>query len=338
MMLAASYTSSVLLNAGPLEGSGGTLVGEIARAGIWTLFLALATGVKMLDWRGDPMLAELRDTRTLLSHNARELIDAATVAYERVLSEIEREKSPEVARRAAEIAQELARATIALTRRAHELHDSLKQLEQRPLDRRARELEERARAARDPALKHELLAVLAEIVEQMHTRSRLEAATVRLEARAQRYVTALERLHITLVKSDSLNDSDHAAHSALDDLIRLTEEVRWQNLSVDDLIGPEEQREEQPGGPQLDDFLSQIESLNLPTRDEIKADAEKTTSAPPQVEPEPPRVVLTTPTDDEPVVFQSADARADEPSTADGTDGSIDEAQQEQQAHVRRER
>jgi hypothetical protein len=328
MMAAALYTSSTLMGSGPLAGMEGSLFGELARATIWTLFVSLATGLKALEWQGDPVLAELRETRGLISHGARELLDNAIGAYERVLGEVEREKQPDVKRRGEEIAQEIGRAILALTRRAHEIQESLRQLEQRPLDRRARELEERARAARDPALKRELTAALGEILEQMQMRARLEAAGVRLEARAQRYLTALERLHVTLIQNDSLASDDATVHIALDDLARLTEEVHWKNLSLDELVGDGESMASgdsaQASGPELESLLGQIETLTGAMREDSGQAAQAqqppaVTAAPPAAEPQ---VVLSS-SAEEPVAFV--------PTVADGTDGSVDEGAAEAQ-------
>jgi hypothetical protein len=116
----------------------------------------------------------------------------------------------------------------------------------RPLEVRARELESRIRSTRDAALRRELVAGLGEVIEQMRSRRRLEAAVARIEARQQRYLTALDRLHVTLVQNDSLTSSEGALTHSLDELSRLTDEVKYKNLSVDELIdSPFEDLEEQ---------------------------------------------------------------------------------------------
>jgi hypothetical protein len=336
MMMAAWYTSNTLMTVGPLQGAEGSLLGELVRAAIWTLFMGLATGLKALEWQGDPVLAEMRETRALITHGSRELLDNAISAYERVSSEIGRESQPDVKRRGEEIAQELGRAVIALTRRSHEIHESLRQLEDRPLDRRARELEDRARATKDVALKRELMAALSEILEQMRTRSRLEAAGVRLEARAQRYLTALERLHVTLIQNDSLTADDGAVHIALDDLSRLSEEVHWKNLTLDELVGDtseESEEEEASQSEDLEALLGQIESLTGSMR---APQAAPVTAAPAPARAEVPlrpadaETILGT-SADEPVIFAPS-----APEGADGTDGHVDEEAREEAQHVQR--
>jgi hypothetical protein len=69
----------------------------------------------------------------------------------------------------------------------------------------------------------------------MRSRRNLETAFARLSARQQRYIGALQRLHVALVESDSLTSSGSLNHS-LDELSDLTERVRYTNLSVEELI------------------------------------------------------------------------------------------------------
>ncbi|MEM1347095.1 MAG: hypothetical protein AAGI01_00970, partial [Myxococcota bacterium] len=130
----------------------------------------------------------------------------------------------------------------------------------RPLEQRVAELEGRIRSASDAVLRKELMGALAEVVEQIRTRRKLEVAAVRLDARQQRYLTSLDRLHVTLVQNDSLTTSDDGAlHVSLDELSKLTEEVRWQNLSVEELVG----EASAPGQDGRSAALSDAEALEL---------------------------------------------------------------------------
>lgn len=192
------------------------------------------------------------------------------------------------------------------------------------------------------------MAALGEIVEQMRTRARLEAAGVRLEARAQRYLTALERLHVTLIQNDSLTSSDATVHVALDDLARLTEEVHWKNLSLDELVGSGEGFDAPPeasAGADLESLLDQIESLTGVMREAPAAPAAVASAAPAATSaaaPSPAAYAATPPAPaatsgivlgtsaDEQVVFA--------PSGADGTDGTVDESEQEAQRVQRSQR
>ncbi len=237
------YTAQTLLQLGFLRALGELpVVSELTRAGLWGTFLMVPAGLKLLEWREVESLRELRESAQQLKKIApqhAELLRGAAQTYERVLDELDREEVASSRSRAEQIAQEVARGLVALTRRAVELEQAVARTTMRPLEQRAHDLERRARDARDPALRRELLAALSEVVEQMRARRRMEAACVRIEARQQRFITALERLHVTLVQNDRLVSDDNAISLSLDELSRLTEEVRWQNLSLDELCGPE---------------------------------------------------------------------------------------------------
>ena len=235
---AALYTSSMLLGQGFLSEIGQMpILSDLAQASIWTLFVMVPAGVKHLSWEDrDELLVEMRASQQGLSARHHRALSVGAETYESILKEIAREESASIRERSASIAEQVGRGFLALTRRADELQRAIERTQARPLEVRARSLEERVRATRDVALKRELLAALSEVVEQMRTRQRLETACARIEARQQRYLTALDKLHVTLLQNDSLSSTEGALIHSLDELTDLTEQVRWQNLSVEELL------------------------------------------------------------------------------------------------------
>ncbi len=239
-LAAAVFTSSTLFGVGPLEPLKDVpVVSELLRSVIWTAFLMLPAGIKFFDWEQDPLVAKFKEARAATHDDAQKaLLDEARESYVEVLSEIDRESHQDVRDRSREIAEEVARGVIALTARADEIASAVARTRERPLEARASELEARVASAKDAALRRELAAALSEVVEQMRSRRNLETAFARLSARQQRYIGALQRLHVALVESDSLTSSGSLSHS-LDELSDLTERVRYTNLSVEELISDE---------------------------------------------------------------------------------------------------
>lgn len=236
-LVAAFFTADTLLDVGFLSALKDVpVVHDVLRAGIWSVFLMLPAGLKYVRFDSDEVQAEFRRARAGLDDRHLNTLRTAEDTYGRILEEIAREGQAEVRERSADIAREVAQGLIELTRRSNELHATLNRTQARPLEVRARELEARIRGTRDAALKKELVAALGELVEQMRTRRRLETACARIEARQQRYLTALDKLHVTLVQNDSLSQTAGALNHSLDELSRLTEEVHYKNLSVDDLV------------------------------------------------------------------------------------------------------
>ncbi len=267
---AGTYTASTLLDIGFLEGLSQIPAGtDIARAGIWSVFLMLPTGFKYVQWEDDPILAEFTVALSDLHGRHHQLLETGLDAYRRIQEEMKREANEAVRDRAQSVAAEVSRGLIGLTKRADELSSTVERTMSRSLDIRARELESRIRSTRDAALKRELVAALSEVVEQMRARRRLETAVARLEARQQRYLTALDRLHVTLVQNDSLATASGSLGVSLDELSRLTEEVHWQNLSVEELcdssfddLDPLPEDEDEVDESELDDLLDEVYALS----------------------------------------------------------------------------
>lgn len=321
-LMAGGFTAETLLNVGFFKALNVPVLQDVLRAGIWAAFLMLPGGLKYLEWQGDELEAEFKAARVGLTAKHRDVLDSAAGTYARVRDELRREAQSDLRERAEQVAQEVCQGIIALTRRASELEDTVAKTNTQPLQTRASELERRIRSTRDVTLRRELMAALEEVVEQMRTRQRMEAACVRIEARQQRYLTALERLHVTLIQNDTLSAKDGSVSLSLDELGRLTEEVHWKNLSVDELCGPEDEQEElgHQDDAELDSLLSELHALSHGEEPAPRVRAKGRA----QVEDEAPvkeSVVL----DHEAPLAASSD----EP--LPGADGSLEEAQAQQQ-------
>lgn len=335
-LMAGGFTAETLLQVGFFKSFNVPVVQDLLRAVIWSAFLMLPGGLKFLDWQSDEIEAELKAAKAGLTPKHRKHLDNAVATYARVRDELRREEQGELRERAEQVAREVCQGIIALTKRASELEDTVAKTDVRPLEERAQDLERRIRGARDVALRRELMAALEEVIEQMRTRRRMEAACVRIEARQQRYLTALERLHVTLIQNDTLSAKDGAISVSLDELGRLTEEVHWKNLSVDELCGPaSDEVEDQEDHGALDELLAELNDLR--SGDAVVQPRRSGAAAEP---------LAVTPQDDDPrsgVVLTQRFTRQDDEDDAvvlpDGADGSIgDEAEHEEdaesQAHV----
>lgn len=256
-LAAGMYTSGTLMGVGFLSDVAQVpVLSSVLQAGIWTLFLMLPAGLKHMQWKDDELATELKAASVGLSKHHKHILTVAQETYGRITDEIEREGAEHIRVRSTGIAQDVVRGLIALTRRSDELHRAIERTNARPLEIRAKELEDRIRATRDAALRKELVAALGEVVEQMRTRQRLETACARIEARQQRYLTALDKLHVTLVQNDSLSSTEGSLVHSLDELSQLTEQVRWQNLSVEELVADDGDALE------VDDVIAQPEEVS----------------------------------------------------------------------------
>lgn len=273
----------------------------------WGVFLAFAGGLKRLKWTRDELLAEFADAQAELKGDERETIRNGRVLYDQIMRELDRTKDNALRDRGVEIAAETSRALIAITRRAQQLKDGAQRTANRRLQQRIVELDERIQAATDTTVKKELQATLDEMVEQVKVRRRFDVAGARLEARQQRCFTALERLHVALVQSGSGAD-DGAVQESIQSLEKLSEEIRWRNLSVDELVEGTEEDVDSTSGEKTEAIVAEIRAeldAEFPTEDEPNVD-----------------VVADEPLEEgEEVVFESAaDDGADAPP---GTDGSV---------------
>lgn len=289
------------------------LAANIFTASTWGLFLAFAGGLKRVKWSRDELMAEFNDAYAEMRGEERETIRNGRILYEQIVRELERNKDDNHRDRAIEIATETSQALIAITRRAQQLRDGAERTSKRGLQARIVSLDERIQNAKDATVRRELEATLEELVQQVKVRRRFDVARVRLEARQQRCFTALERLHVALVQSTSGAD-DTAVIESIESLEKLSDEIRWRNLSVDELVAD---TEEAVVEPDTDDIVAEL-------RAEMDSEAQ---------DEEEEEVVLS---DDEPAATvldtasASDDGGVDEPP---GTDGSV-EVTEQQAAHA----
>lgn len=294
------------------------LVANIFGASTWGLFLAFAGGLKRVKWSRDELASEFNDAYAEVKGDERETIRTGRILYDQIVKELDRSRDDSHRERAIEIANETSRALIALTRRAQQLRDGAERTSHRGLQSRIVALDERIQASKDATVRRELEATLEQLVEQVKVRRRFDVARARLEARQQRCFTALERLHVSLVQSGSGAD-DAAVLESIESLEKLSDEIRWRNLSVDELVADTDGDAVEE--PDTDDIIAELRAEM--DSEAAEADAEEVVldSAAPQAAED--RTVLDT-------SGSSDDGDADEPP---GTDGSV-EVSDEQAAHV----
>ncbi|MFB6372444.1 MAG: hypothetical protein ABEN55_04920, partial [Bradymonadaceae bacterium] len=108
----------------------------------------------------------------------------------------------------------------------------------RNLGRRLGRIDAQLDATQDPSVTEELKAARRELVQERRARERLETAITRLEVRQQRCITALERLHMSLVESTSAESGEYHLEASLENLEELNDEIQWRNLTVDEICDP----------------------------------------------------------------------------------------------------
>lgn len=235
---------------------------SLMTGGVWGLFLAFAAGLKRLEWQRDELWSEFRDAEAELKGAEAEDITSGRVLYEAILKELERSKETDLKDRARGITEETCRALIAFAKRSSELQYAADVTQHRQLRKRVVDMQERMQTTRDPQVIKEMEATLHELTEQLRVRARLEVARLRLEARRQRCFTALERLHVSLLQSGG-GAFDSALEESIESLERLTDEVSWRNLSVDELAGDSV-------GESLEELVNGVEPQVEFARDDVE--------------------------------------------------------------------
>ncbi len=224
----------------------------------WGLFLAFAAGLKRIEWIRNETLSSFRESYSEAAGEERESLYSGRILYEQILTELKR-VDDKTSKRARVIADETSHALITLTRRSGELKLAEERTRGRNLESRVFELDQKISKTKDVTVKKELQAALHEMVEQLRVRRRFGSARARLDARVQRCFTALERLHLSLVQVGS-GDNDSILEESLLSMEKLTEEIRWRNLSVNELLQNEEviddEIEEELGDEFIDDFVA----------------------------------------------------------------------------------
>ncbi len=216
---------------------------DLFQGAVWGLFLAFSAGLKRLEFLRDELRAEFAEAEAEIKGVEKDNLLAGRVLYERIVKEAERAES-NLQDRALEIASETSRALIAFTRRSDELRQAAEVTSGRQLKKRILEVDARLLATKDSQVSKELRTVLYELGEQLRVRSRLEVARARLEARQQRCLTSLERLHVTLLQGSGPSSQDSSLQESIESLEKLSEELHWRNLSVDELVKDSEVNDE----------------------------------------------------------------------------------------------
>ncbi len=230
-LVPAAFVVEVLAPMIPTE-----LAQLVFSGGVFGVFLSFASGLKRVDWQRDELLAEFKDAYADLRGEERETIRSGRIIYEQIVRELERAEQ-QTRDRAADIASETGHALIAITRRSQQLRSAVEKTGHRQLQSRIAEIDRRIEEARDATVERELRATLKELAEQVKARRRFDVARARLEARQQRCFTALERLHVSLVQASAGDDA--GVIESIESLERISDEIRWRNLSVDELVGDE---------------------------------------------------------------------------------------------------
>ncbi|GEM_PF-2734038 len=234
-MFSGALALAVFTTRGLFSQIGFSLMENVLSAATWGIFLSFASGLTRLEWNRNEILSSFKESYSEASGEERESIHAGRVLYEQILGELKR-VDEKMGERARIIADETSQALLALTRRSGELKLAEERTKGRNLESRVFELDQKISKTRDKSVKKELEATLQEMVEQLRVRRRFGSARARLDARVQRCFTALERLHLSLVQIGT-GDNDAVLEDSLGAMEKLSEEIRWRNLSVDELLG-----------------------------------------------------------------------------------------------------
>lgn len=231
--IALSLAVFVTERLGPAMFSASEFGRDLLQGSVWGVFLAFSAGLRRLEFLRDEIRAEFTEAEAEIGGRDRENVVAGRVLYERIVREVDRADSV-IRDRSLSIATETSRALIAFAKRADELRQAAEVTSGRKLKMRLLEVNQRIESSRDPQVRSELTAVMEELHEQLKVRARLDVARARLEAKQQRCLTSLERLHVTLLQGAGTADS--SLEESIESLQKLSDELHWQNLSVDELV------------------------------------------------------------------------------------------------------
>jgi len=234
----ALFTTSTLFEEGFLQAANVPLVRELMTGGIWGTFMAAGAGVKQIRWNHDPQLDDLRESTAEVGAAERGYLQAARNVYDPIRAELDKTDDETLQRHGERITDETLQALQELTRRSTELRDAMISNPGRNLGRRLERIDAQLDATEDPTVTEELKAARRELVQERRARERLETAITRLEVRQQRCITALERLHMSLVESTSAESGEFHLEASLENLEELNDEIQWRNLSVDEICDP----------------------------------------------------------------------------------------------------
>lgn len=244
LLMAGVFTTRVLFGQGALTFADVPMLRPVLEGSVWGLFLAMAAGVNRLRWMHDET-SELFDAALIeAGSEEREVLRCGRDLYGRIMDELgnegrRQEGEDDLGEQARAIATDTAQHLVLMTRRTDELRRLLTRGRTREIEERYERTRVRREASTDPAIRQEFGAALAELDEQRSMGQRIELARARLEARQQRCITALERLHLALIHNSAALTESVGLQDALSSLQRLTEEMHWKSLPVDELLALE---------------------------------------------------------------------------------------------------
>ena len=275
----AFFTSSVLFEDGFLQSANVPMIREFLTGGIWGTFMAAGAGIKQIRWDHDERLAELQEAISEVGASERGYLRSARELYGPIREEVEKADDQDLQRQAETITAETLMALQRLTRRSTELREAMSSNPGRNIGRRLERLEGQLDVTDDPTVRQELNAARRELEKEREARNRLEVAITRLEVRQQRCVTALERLHMSLVETGNVESGDIRLENSLDELEDLTDEIQWRNLSLDDICDPiSDEIESEAAALSDEEFVfdsdSEVDDLDGETDDRDVADVE----------------------------------------------------------------
>lgn len=234
-LAAGVFTTTTLLDAGLLGPLDVPILRDAAVGMCWGLFLAVAAGASDLRWERDAVGGRLDAATASHAEPVTDYLTSARELYRQIVRECERAEQDDTRRRARDIAVETVESLLRLGSRFEELESTLTRAGGDRLERRLERLSLRFEQTEDPQVRRELAQARREVREQLGMRGRLDSACARLEARLQRCVTTLEKLHLTLVQHAASAGSDVGLADSLSRLEQLVEEVELKSLSVDEL-------------------------------------------------------------------------------------------------------
>jgi len=234
---AGVFSSGVLFPEGALAFWEPIFARQALIGATWGIFMALAAGLSDLHSRDDVQLSLLERAIARHQQPVRDYLESARELYQQIMRESERSLSEDTRRRAGEIARETIDALLRVAERSQELRSALQATGSERLSQRINRLNQRIAAATNPAIARELTQARDDARQQAQMRERLDLAAVRLETRQQRCVMTLEKLHLTLVQHANHAVSDVSLTEALARLEQFSDEVQFQNLSIDELCG-----------------------------------------------------------------------------------------------------
>ncbi|MGM0557715.1 MAG: hypothetical protein ACQEVA_15130 [Myxococcota bacterium] len=235
-LLAARFTTLELLSPERFSALESSALQHVLSSGIWGLFLSGVVGTGFVRLDRDEVVARLDKARAASIAPVARSLESARELYRKIMGEVERDAASGLEDRARAIAVETIDSLIEFSLRYTELRDGISADKAGDLRARSDALEARIDEARNPELAAQLSQTRREVLGQLDMQEELELACARLEARGQRCVTMLERLHVTLVQNASGELQNRTLTESFEELEHLTDEVHMKSLTVEQLL------------------------------------------------------------------------------------------------------